>query len=92
MNLVIVKHENCGRKYLFEVPDNYYVSAGDLVKVRNKKGEALATCLCDSFNLDENRSEYQAICAAFGATQPLAHVIGIYIYHEFEQTQNEELK
>ena len=37
MNLVIVKHENCGQKYLFKVPDKESVYAGDLVLVSNRR-------------------------------------------------------
>lgn len=89
MNIVIVKHENCGQKYLFEVPRGNSVRAGDLVKVRNKRGEALATCLCDSFTLDEGSNEYEAICSAFGATRPLAQIIGRFFYSAFEQARGE---
>ena len=48
IRLVIVKHENCGQKYLFKVPDGESVYAGDLVVVKNKRGKTLATCLCDA--------------------------------------------
>ena len=33
MKIVIVKHENCATKYVFEVPEKEYVYAGDLVLV-----------------------------------------------------------
>lgn len=84
MRIVIVKHENCGQKYLFEVPDGKYVSAGDLVRVSTKKGEKLATCLCDYFEVDENSDVFENILAAFGASKPLAMVVGKYMYSEFE--------
>ena len=50
MNLVIIKHENCGQKYLFKVPDKESVYAGDLVLVSNRRGQTQATCLCNSFS------------------------------------------
>lgn len=89
MRIVIVKHENCGQKYLFEVPvfevpDGRYVSAGDLVRVSTKKGEKLATCLCDYFEVDENSDMFENILATFGASKPLAMVVGKYMYSEFE--------
>lgn len=83
MKVVIVKHENCGQKYLFEVPDNHYLSAGDLVRVETKKGETLATCLCDSFELKEDTKQFDSIVSAFGATKPLAKVVGNYSYYEY---------
>lgn len=51
MNVVIVKHENCGAKYVFLVPEDKTFKAGDLVRVNTKRGETLATCLCDSFTV-----------------------------------------
>lgn len=83
MNIVIVKHENCGQKYLFQVPENRWLKAGDLVRVRTRKGESLATCLCDNFEVDENGQEMSAICMAFGTTSPLQPVVGKYEYYEF---------
>lgn len=84
MNLVIVKHENCGQKYLFSVPDKENVYAGDLVLVNNKRGKTLATALCDSFSLTEGSDEYKSILSAFGATEPLAPVVGKYFYSQFK--------
>lgn len=83
MKIVIVKHENCGTKYVFEVPDNESVKAGDLVLVENKRGKALATCMCDSFAINCDTPEFNAICKGFGVTQPLAKVIGKFNYTEF---------
>lgn len=83
MNLVIVKHENCGKKYLFKVPDKESVYAGDLVLVSNRRGQTQATCLCNSFSMEEGSDEYKAILTAFGATEPLASVVGKYYYLKF---------
>ena len=54
MKIVIVKHENCGQKFLFEVPESKSIRAGDMVLVNTKREEAFATCMCDSFYIDEN--------------------------------------
>lgn len=83
MNIVIVKHENCGQKFLFQVPDSECLKAGNVVRVKTKKGLSLATCLCDSFNLDSESQEMNAILMAFGTSLPLAPVVGIYSYREF---------
>ena len=81
MNVVIVKHENCGAKYLFLVPDGKSLNAGDLVRVNTKHGQALATCLCDSFVVeDETKAKY--IANAFGVNKPTAYVIGRYKKYE----------
>lgn len=87
MNLVIVKHENCSQKYLFKVPDKESVYAGDLVMVSNKRGKVLATCLCDSFSMKECSDRYKTILTAFGATEPLAPVVGRYFYSQFKATE-----
>lgn len=87
MNLVIVKHENCGQKYLFKVPEKYSVCAGDLVLVKNKRGKTLSTCLCDSFSIEEGSDEFKAILSAFGTSEPLAPVIGRYSFLQFEATE-----
>lgn len=84
MKLVIVKHENCGQKFLFQVPEKQYVYAGNLVLVKNKKGETLATCLCDGFTVDENSDTYKSILSAFGASEPLATVVGRYYFDRWE--------
>lgn len=84
IRLVIVKHENCGQKYLFKVPDGESVYAGDLVVVKNKRGKTLATCLCDDFSIIKDSDEYKTILCAFGATEPLASVIGKFYLHKFK--------
>lgn len=90
MKIVIVKHENCATKYVFEVPEKEYVYAGDLVLVENKRGKVLATCMCDGFNVKPDSPEFNAILEGFGATQPLAKVIGKFYYSEFKTEKKEE--
>lgn len=84
MKIVIVKHENCGTKYVFEVPENESLKAGDLVLVENKKGKVLATCMCDSFAIKCDTPEFDAIVKGFGVTQPLKKIIGKFDYTEFK--------
>jgi len=83
MNVVIIKHENCGNKFLFQVPAGEHLRAGDVVRVKTKKGTPLGTCLCDSFYIEDDGPELQSICEAFGATLPLAPVLGLFCYYPF---------
>ena len=85
MNIVIVKHENCGAKYVFLVPEDKTLKAGDLVRVNTKRGEILATCLCDSFVVDTtDREKMRNIFNAFGVDEPTAYVIGKFTYDEWK--------
>ena len=56
--------------------------------VSNKRGKTLATCLCGSFSMKEGSDEYKAILTAFGATEPLAPVVGRYFYSQFKATED----
>lgn len=90
MKLVIVKHENCGQKYLFALPDDEYVYAGDKVIVKTKNGnESVATCLCDSYKVDESNAAYKDILNAMGAKEPLSRVVGKYYESRFKEDKSE---
>lgn len=87
MNVVIVKQENCGAKYLFLVPEDKALRAGDLVKVNTKRGEAFATCLCDNFTVDTtDKEKLKNVFNAFGVDEPTAYVVGKFTYDEWERT------
>lgn len=86
MNVVIVKRENCGAKYVFLVPEDKTLKAGDLVRVNTKRGETLATCLCDSFTVDAtDKEKMKSIFNAFGVDEPTAYVVGKFTYDEWER-------
>lgn len=86
--VVIVKHENCGAKYVFLVPEDKTLKAGDLVRVNTKRGETLATCLCDNFTVDAtNKGEMKNIFNAFGVDEPTAYVIGKFTYDEWKRIE-----
>lgn len=90
MNIVIVKHENCRAKYLFLVPDGKTLNAGDLVRVNTKHGQTLATCLCDSFVV-EDKTKAKYIANAFGVNEPTAYVIGRYEkYENWDETKTND--
>lgn len=85
MNVVIVKHENCGAKYVFLVPDDKSLKAGDLVMVNTRRSETLATCLCDSFTVDvTDKEKIKNVFNAFGVDEPTAYVIGKFTYDEWK--------
>ncbi len=85
MNVVIVKHENSAVKYTFLVPEDKILKAGDLVKVNTKRGNALATCLCDNFVMDTtDKEKMKTIFNAFGIDEPTAYVIGKFTYDEWK--------
>lgn len=88
MNVVIVKYENCGVKNVFLVPEDKTLKAGDLVKVNTntRRGETLATCLCDNFTVDAtNKGEMKNIFNTFGVDEPTAYVIGKFTYDEWKR-------
>lgn len=86
MNVVIAKHENCGAKYLFLVPEDKTFKAGDLVKVNTERGETLATCLCDSFTVDvTDKEKMKNIFNDFGIDESTAYVLGKFIYFTYDE-------
>lgn len=52
--IVIVHHLKDVQYYLFSVPDDQNLNKGDLVLVRNSRGEVPAVCVCSSFSVPEN--------------------------------------
>ena len=52
--IVIVHHLKDAQHYLFSVPDDQNLNKGDLVLVRNSRGEVPAVCVCSSFSVPEN--------------------------------------
>lgn len=52
--IVIVHHLKDVQHYLFSVPDGQNLNKGDLVLVRNSRGEVPAVCVCSSFSVPEN--------------------------------------
>lgn len=76
MNIVILKHTNDGRQFVFEVPVGEALTKDDRVIVKNKNGIVDGICTCDSFEASENVVE--AMRTAFGCKLPLSRVIGRY--------------
>lgn len=76
MNIVILKHTNDGRQFVFEVPTGKALMKDDRVIVKNKNGIVDGICACDSFEASENVIE--AMRNAFGCKLPLSPVVGKY--------------
>lgn len=76
MNIVILKHTNDGRQFVFEVPAGKTLLKDDRVIVKNKNGIVDGICTCDSFEASENVVE--AMSDAFRCKLPLAQVAGKY--------------
>lgn len=76
MNVVILKHTDCGRQFVFEVPATRKLKKGDRVIAMSKKGLADGVCVCDSFEVSENVVE--AMRDAFGCKLPLSSIVGKY--------------
>lgn len=72
--IVVVKHFGDNGHYLFSVPTYRDLKQGDMVMVKNKRGDATAKCVCDSFEVSEG--VLKALAARYGATLPLAPIIG----------------
>ena len=91
MKLVIVKIESCGQKIIASLPDKECLYVGDKVAIKyNKKGkETLATCLCDSYFVDEKSDVFKAVISAKGASEPLTNVVGRYYEYRFETDKGE---
>ena len=83
--IVIVHHLKDVQHYLFSVPDGQNLSKGDLVLVRNSRGEVPAVCVCSSFSVPEN--VLSALQQRYGG-KSLKPVIGIAKMTRFDDGKN----
>lgn len=88
MNIVILKHSNDGRQFLFGVPDGKTLKKDDKVLVKNRNGLVDATCTCDSFEAAEN--VVAAMQQTFGGKSPLAMVVGKYDLELWDEAETSE--
>lgn len=73
-NLVFIKHENRFKTFLFQVPIDISLKAGEKVFVNTIKGEAIGDCVTDSFIVDEYTANQ--IITGTGAYEALKEVVG----------------
>ena len=85
--IVIVHHMKDVQHYLFSVPDDQNLNKGDLVLVRNARGEVPAVCVCSSFSVPEN--VLNALQQRYGG-KSLKPVIGIAKMTRFDDAKNAE--
>lgn len=79
--LVVCKHDENGKAFLFEAPS--YIEPNTEVMVETQRGKTHAVVIGSQFA--EIGSElYNLFIATLGAKLPLKHVLGKYLYTEFE--------
>ena len=86
-NLVIIKHLQDGGKYLFKVPKEVNLHAGDKIVCNTARGtDQLGICCCDSFYADP-----EVMCPLFGTqVGNLRYVTGMVDYQRFENVMEDE--
>lgn len=84
---VIIKHIQDNGKYLFKVPKNVHLSAGDKIVCETCRGsDQLGVCCCDSFVADE-----EMMCGFFGTqTNKLRYVTGRVEYDKFDPEDEDD--
>lgn len=74
IDLVLVKHANSNKKYLFQAPSWSGLDKNDLVVVQTKhgktEGKVIALCAVDNAS-----NEFKFIVETAGATEPLQKVL-----------------
>lgn len=89
LDLVLCKHPNCEKKYLFRAPSYSNLEVGDEVVVETKKGEQPATVLAQ-LHVDNASREYKFITEFVEAKEPLKRVLKILKYYEIGYEDEEE--
>lgn len=73
-NLVFIGHEGTAKNYLFKLPLNINLKAGEKVYVNTSRGQDMGVCASNNFIVDEHTTEQ--IIVGSGAYKPLKEVIG----------------
>ena len=84
---VIVKHIQDNGKYLFKVPKNVTLEAGDKIVCDTSRGnDQLGICCCDSFLADA-----EMMCRLFGTqVNKLRWVTGRVEYDKFDPEEDDD--
>lgn len=83
IDLVLVKHEGCGSRFLFQAPAFSQFDKDELVICDTKYGKQPAKVIA-SCTAEVGSEVYQMICAASGATMPLKKVLERVQYIELK--------
>ena len=89
LDLVVAKHKDSPRYYLFQAPPFSRLNAGELVIVDTVKGEAEAEVV-NVLTTDTNRKEYHFIVEMNHATLPLRKVLKKVAYRELRYEEEQE--
>ncbi len=88
IGLVLCKHRNEGKKYLFRAPAYSSIDKGDTVVVEDQNGETMATVVGYADVIVGNE-EYEMILECCGATLPLKRVLSKVVYREFRWDEDD---
>ena len=88
IDLVLCKHSESGKLFLFEAPPFSYLAKGDEVIVETRHGETSATVRM-SYTVEAESKAYDFIVEAAGATHPLKRVLKECQYKELIYKEEE---
>ena len=83
IDLVLARHENNDRGYLFQAPFCSGLQGGDEVIVDTRRGTAFATVV-NTIGVDTDTATYKFIVSAHNATDPLRKVLSQINYKHFK--------
>ena len=91
LDLVICKHLNSDKLYLFEAPVYSQLKAGCFVMVDTVHGESLAEIVEDSECVERGDETYRMLMRLSGAKEPLRRVLKYAYWRDmkYEEEKNE---
>ena len=87
ITLVLCKHNENGKTFLFHAPYPFYLSKGEKVIVDTCKGEQSATVV-ETVSCSTDEDIYRFICAAAGAEGELRKVLYRLDPVKYEESKN----
>lgn len=90
IELVVCKHPNCDRKFLFYAPAWTGLDKGNEVIVDTKNGEKTAIVMTKA-DVEKNSEEYRFILELAGATLPLRRVLKVVRYKEIRYEEDDNV-
>lgn len=92
MTLVLAKHNNSSKVYLFRAPSGAYFNEGQHIVVETKNGYTDATVVKYEPYETEDSKLTQMLITATGATLPLARVVAKQVPLEWPEEVIDEVK
>ena len=87
IDLVLCKHPNDGRYFLFQAPSFSYLKKGQLVMCETKKGECEAEVV-NSVTVEAESELFNFIVDMCKATTPLKRVLKVIAYRELKYSED----